>query len=386
MTKKLYYEDGYLAKFTAQVLSCEQSEKGYIIVLDQTAFYPEGGGQPADCGMLGGAKISYVYDKADVIYHIADRSLEVGSIVEGSIDFDRRFDLMQQHSGEHILSGLVHAKYGYNNVGFHLSSDYTTCDFDGELTREACLALEVAANEAIYKNLPISGVIYDDSDLEGRTYRSKLDLKGKIRLVTVPEYDTCACCGIHVKTTGEIGLIKVVNVERHRGGTRVTMLCGKRALYDYQQKQEVITKAGKLLSAQPETIITNLEKLQEEVGLGKLMISQLTSQLLSYKAEELLQTEEKAIFVYDEALTGDALRKLCILLTEKTDKIILVLTGSKENYKYALGAKEKDIRNLNKELTTAFNGKGGGKSGLCQGNLAGEANEIEAFFRKHIKE
>lgn len=385
MTKKLYYEDGYLARFTAQVLSCEQIEKGYIIVLDQTAFYPEGGGQPADCGMLGGAKISYVYDKADVIYHIADRSLEVGSIVEGSIDFDRRFDLMQQHSGEHILSGLVHAKYGYNNVGFHLSSDYTTCDFDGELTSKECMRLEVEANEAIYKNLPITGVIYDDSELKDRTYRSKLDLKGKIRLVTVPEYDTCACCGIHVKTTGEIGLIKVISVERHRGGTRVTMLCGKRALYDYQQKQEIIMKAGKLLSAQPETIITNLGKLQEDAGLGKLMISQLTNELLSYKAEELLETEEKAIFVYDEALTGEALRKLCILLTEKTDKIILVLTGSKENYKYALGAQEKDIRDLNKELITAFNGKGGGKSGLCQGNLTGEANEIEAFFRKHIE-
>ena len=386
MTKKLYYEDGYLSKFTAQVLSCEQSDKGYIIVLDQTAFYPEGGGQPADCGMLDKAKISYVYDKEDVIYHIADKSLKVGSIVEGSIDFDRRFDLMQQHSGEHILSGLVHAKYGYNNVGFHLSSDYTTCDFDGELTREQCLALEVEANEAIYKNLPITGVIYDDSELKDRAYRSKLDLKGKIRLITVPEYDTCACCGVHVKTTGEIGLIKVVNVERHRGGTRVTMLCGKRALYDYQQKQEVIAKAGSLLSAKPEAIITHLEKLQEELGLGKLMLSQLTNELLSYKAEELLQTEEKGIFVYDEALTGEALRKLCLLLTEKTEKIILVLAGSKESYKYALGAKEKDIRGLNKELTTVFNGKGGGKSGLCQGNIGGEAHKIEAFFREAIEE
>lgn len=386
MTKKLYYEDGYLTKFTAQVLSCEQNEKGYIIVLDQTAFYPEGGGQMADCGILGGAKISYVYDKADIIYHIADQSLAVGSTVEGSIDFDRRFDLMQQHSGEHILSGLVNTKYGYNNVGFHLSSDYMTCDFDGELTREECLALEAEANEAIYKNLPISGVIYDDSELKDRAYRSKLDLKGKIRLVTVPEYDTCACCGVHVKTTGEIGLIKVVSVERHRGGTRVTMLCGRRALRDYQQKQEIIRKANRLLSAQPETLITNLEKLQEEVGLGIQMISQLTSQLLNYKAEEVLQTEEEGIFVYDEALTGDALRKLCILLTEKTEKVILVLTGSKGNYKYALGANKRNIQEFNKELTTTFNGKGGGKSGLCQGNLTGEAHEIEAFFRKHMEE
>ena len=380
MTKKLFYEDGYLTDFSALVLGCEKSEKGYEIILDQTAFYPEGGGQPADTGLLGEARVSDVYEKQEVIYHLVDKALEVGSTINGKVDFKRRFDFMQQHSGEHILSGLVHAHYGFNNVGFHLASDYVTCDFDGELTREQVLELELKANEAIYRNLPISCIIYDDTEIKDWTYRSKLDLKGKIRLVTVPEFDTCACCGIHVSRTGEIGLIKITSVERHRGGVRITMLCGKRALIDYRTKQEVISKVGQMLSAKPEAIAYNLEKVQEELGQAKLKMVTLTMQLFEYKCEMYLQTETPAIFVAEEALTGELLRKLCILLTEKTEKIVLAITGEGENYKYALGAACEDVRELNKSLTTRFNGKGGGKSGLCQGNLVGSVEEIRSFF------
>lgn len=380
MTKKLFYEDGYLAKFTATVIKCTPCEKGYEVVLDQTAFYPEGGGQPADTGILGSSKVSYVYEIEDVIVHITDQALEVGSKVEGKIDFDRRFDLMQQHSGEHILSGLINKQYGYNNVGFHLASDYVTCDFDGELTKEQVLEIEQSANEAIYKNLEISCIIYDDNAIKEWAYRSKLELKGKIRLVTVPEYDVCACCGIHVKTTGEIGMIKVTNVERHRGGVRITMLCGKRALEDYGKKQEVISKVGQMLSAKPEVITLHLEKIQEELGQVKLKMASLTAQLFEYKSEAYLNTNAPAIFVCEEDLAGDLLRRLCILLTEKTEKMVLVLTGDGKNFKYALGAKALDVREMNKVLTGAFEGKGGGKSGLCQGNLVGNSEAIRQLF------
>lgn len=383
MTKKLYYEDGYRTRFTGKVISCEEGKKGLEVVLDQTAFYPEGGGQPADMGILGDAKVSYVFIKDEVIYHVVDKPLEVGAEVEGIIDFERRFDLMQQHSGEHILSGLVNSKYGYNNVGFHLSSDYTTCDFNGELTKEQIQEIETLANESVYKNLTIDCTIYNDKEIKDMPYRSKLELVGDVRLVTVPDYDTCACCGIHVKTTGEIGMIKCTNVERHRGGTRVTMLCGKRALKDTQQKQEIIAEVSKMLSAKPEVITTNLAKVQEELAEMKQKVASLTNELLEFKSVEYLNTEAPAISIYEKDLAGDVLRRMCLALIEKTDKIVLVLTGEDGNLKYALAAKNIDVRPLNKQLTSEFNGKGGGKSELCQGNLVGSVAEIKEFYLLH---
>lgn len=386
MTQKLYYKDSYMTQFTGKVLSCEEGKKGLEVVLDQTAFYPEGGGQPSDTGTLGNANVSYVFIKDEVIYHVVDKPLEVGSEVEGTIHFERRFDFMQQHSGEHIVSGLVNAKYGYNNVGFHLSSEYTTCDFDGELTKEQMQEIETLANEAIYENNVIDCTIYNDKEIKDRPYRSKLDLVGDVRLVTVPDYDTCACCGTHVKRTGEIGLIKCTNVERHRGGTRVTMLCGKRALKDAQQKQDIIAEVSKMLSAKPEVIVTNLSKIQEELSALKQKMANLTAEVFAYKADEYVKTDEPAVTVYEKDLAGDALRRFCLTLVEKTDKKVLVLTGEGENLKYALASSHEDVRSLNKRLTSQFNGKGGGKSELCQGNLTGSVAEIQAFYNLHYDE
>lgn len=383
MTRKLYYEDGYQTSFTATVMSCRVGKMGYEIVLNQTAFYPEGGGQPADIGVLQDVKVKDVRIKDGIIYHMTDGPLEVGQEVNGSIDFERRFDLMQQHSGEHIVSGLVNSKYGYNNVGFHLNSDYLTCDFDGELTKEQIQEIEILANEAIYKNLPIDCSIYQDEEIRDRVYRSKLDLAGEIRLVTVPEYDLCACCGTHVRTTGEIGLIKCISSERHRGGVRMTLLCGKRALKDYQTNKEIISESSKMLSAKPEMILNHLTRLYEELNAARQKVVNLTNELFEYKSEAYLKTEEPFVFAYESDLQGDSLRKLCLMLSEKTDKIILVVTGEGENLKYALGASKKDIRPLNKLLTEQFSGKGGGKSELCQGNLVGDKEEVKAFYKMH---
>ena len=381
MTRRLYYEDGYQTTFTATVISCEKGKAGYDIVLDQTAFYPEGGGQPADIGTLEDVKVQDVRIKEGIIYHMTDGPLEVGQEVRGKVDFERRFDLMQQHSGEHIVSGIVNSKYGYNNVGFHLNSDYMTCDFDGELTKEQVQEIEILANEAIYKNLPIDCTIYQDEEIRDRTYRSKLDLVGEIRLVTVPAYDTCACCGIHVRTTGEIGLIKCISSERHRGGVRMTILCGKRALKDYRAKQEIISESSRMLSAKPEMILSHVSKLQEELNVAKQKAMNLTNELFEYKSESYLKTEEPIIFAYESDLQGDSLRRLCLMLSEKSDKVVLVLTGEGKNFRYALGASKEDIRPFNKQLTEQFSGKGGGKSELCQGNLIGDIEEIKSFYK-----
>lgn len=384
MTKRLYYEDGYNAVFTGQVVSCSQSSAGYEVVLDETAFYPEGGGQPADTGLLGVAKVMDVYEKEGCIYHVTDQPLAVGSRVGGKIDFERRFDLMQQHSGEHIISGLVHAAYGFDNVGFHMSETYTTCDFNGELTKEQMKEIETRANEAVFSDLAIVCKTFKESDIQEIAYRSKKALEGEVRLVTVPGYDTCACCGIHVKTTGAIGLIKLTNVERHRGGTRVTMLCGKRALDDSQQKQEIVSEACKLLSSKKETVIQSIRRLQEERDELKMANAALKGQLFEHKSNTYLTSQEPGLYIEEPDLTGDELRRLCVLLTGKTERCVLVVTAVGETIKYALGSSARDIRPLNALLTTTFQGKGGGKKELCQGSLQVNQEELHAFYTLHI--
>ncbi len=380
MTKKLYYTDSYLTDFTATVLSCNEGKKGYEVVLDQTAFYPEGGGQPSDEGILGGVKVKDVRIKDHVIYHIVECPLEVGSSVEGKIDFDKRFDMMQQHSGEHIISGLINKHYGYNNVGFHLSRENMTADVDGELTSEQVAEIEYLANEAIYKNIPVQGAIYGQEEVREMTYRSKIELNEDVRLVTIPGYDTCACCGTHVKYTGEIGMIKFISSERHRGGTRLTLACGKRALKDYSKKQEIVSSAMAILSAKPEMITSHLQKLQEEFNETKFKLAEVKGKLFSYKVEEYIKCNQATLCICEEGLVPEELRKLCTLLIQKVDKTCLVVTPDATGFKYALGNSQIDIRPLCKAMNMKFQGKGGGSSELCQGSLLGEWEEIKLFL------
>lgn len=380
MTKKLYYTDSYLTDFTATVLSCNEGKKGYEVVLDQTAFYPEGGGQPSDEGILGGVKVKDVRIKDHVIYHIVECPLEVGNSVEGKIDFDKRFDMMQQHSGEHIISGLINKHYGYNNVGFHLSRENMTADVDGELTSEQVSEIEYLANEAIYKNIPVQGAIYGQEEVREMTYRSKIELNEDVRLVTIPGYDTCACCGTHVKYTGEIGMIKFISSERHRGGTRLTLACGKRALKDYSKKQEIVSSAMAILSAKPEMITSHLQKLQEEFNETKFKLAEVKGKLFSYKVEEYIKCNQATLCICEEGLVPEELRKLCTLLMQKVDKTCLVVTPDATGFKYALGNSQIDIRPLCKAMNMKFQGKGGGSSELCQGSLLGEWEEIKLFL------
>ena len=231
-TEKLFYNDSHLSKFTAMVLECEPYEKKegcYAVELDRTAFFPEGGGQYADTGKLKDAKVSDVREKNGRILHITDQPFEAGEIVEGEIDWETRFMKMQQHTGEHIVSGIVHARYGFNNVGFHLGTEDCTMDFDGEISKEALQEIELEANRAVWKNLTIEVSYPSKEELEELDYRSKIEIEGQVRIVSVPGYDICACCAPHVERTGEIGMIKLVNMQRYKGGVRVTMLCGSRA-------------------------------------------------------------------------------------------------------------------------------------------------------------
>ena len=222
MTEKLFYQDSHIAEFEAEVLSCTAAGAGYEIELDRTAFFPEGGGQYADTGMLGGVRVTDVQERDGRVLHMTDGPLDAGMRVTGRIDWEERFMKMQQHSGEHIVSGLVHARFGYNNVGFHLGTEDCTMDFGGVLTDEQLMEIEREANRAVWKNLEIEALYPTEEELKKLQYRSKIEIEGQVRIIVIPGYDVCACCAPHVKRTGEIGLIKLNHMQHYKGGVRVT--------------------------------------------------------------------------------------------------------------------------------------------------------------------
>lgn len=380
MTEKLFYKDSHLAEFTATVQSCEQEEKYYKVVLDRTAFFSEGGGQSADTGILDGVKVFDVQEKDGILYHMTEKPLKIGKTVEGKIDWDERFSKMQQHSGEHIVSGLIHQKYGYNNVGFHLGQDAVTMDFDGVITKEQLKEIEFLANEGVAKNLDILVDYPTGEELDKITYRSKIEIEGQIRIVTIEGYDVCACCAPHVKKTGEIGLIKLTNVQNYKGGVRITMLCGFRALADYNEKETSVRKVSVLMSAKENEIAEAVEQLKEEKAQLKNEIALLQEKLLRSKASQIAEGQEM-VCLFEPELEGNAPRELANLLLEKNIKICGIFFGNdSEGYRYVVGSRSVDTRPIAKCLNGKFSGRGGGKPEMVQGSLKGMENEIYQFF------
>ena len=260
MMKKLYYETPYVKTFMCTVISCVQGKQGYETILSQTGFYPEGGGQPSDTGTLGGIRVLDVQEKNGQIIHFLEQPIEIGSIAEGMIDWDRRFDYMQQHTGEHILSGLIHERFGYNNVGFHMGAEEVTIDFDGPVAMEEAEELELLANQVVFDNRPVKVLYPNEEELKTIPYRSKKELTGQVRIVEIPGADICACCGTHVERTGEVGLIKVTGIMNYKGGVRMTMVCGRQALVNFRDKQRQVLKISNLLSAKVKEVAQAVEK------------------------------------------------------------------------------------------------------------------------------
>ncbi len=378
MTERLFDKDAYLTEFTAGVISCEKTEKGFDTVLDKTAFFPEGGGQFCDLGVIGGAEVLDVQeDKEGIIHHLLASPINVGGEIPCKIDFARRFDFMQQHSGEHIFSGLAHENFGANNVGFHLGLNETLIDLDVPLGEESVAMLERKANEAIYKNIPIEISYPTEKELAVLPYRSKKALTGAIRIVTVPGYDICACCGTHCRRTGEIGIIKVTSFQNYKGGTRLFMLCGGRAFGDYQRKNSDVLRVTNRLSVKPEEIDMAVSRLESEITEHKIYESSLRKELFGLKAEAL-GTGDK-ICVFEKNLSPDELRRYCITLADNFG-VAAVFAGENGNYKYALVSKTENCSVIAKEINAKFNGRGGGKPELCQGSCAGNEEEIRNFF------
>ena len=380
MTERLFDENAYLTEFTANVLETKPSDDGkFLILLDKTAFFPEGGGQFPDLGILDDAAVLDVQeDKQGNIWHKCEKDFTAGQCIFGKIDFERRFDFMQQHSGEHIFSGLAHNHFGATNVGFHLGTDIVTIDLDVPLGEEDINTLEAEANDAIYKNLPIEISYPTPEELKQIPYRSKKELAGKIRIVTIPGYDICACCGTHVAKTGEIGIVKIISHQNYKGGTRFTMLCGKRALLDYQRKNHDVNKVTVGLSVKPEELCSAVERLENDITERKIYESALRNELFELKTASL--SGEKAI-LFESGLSPDEIRRFCLAATEKVG-IAAVFCGKDGEWKYAIASKEKNCNDIAKAVNSEFSGRGGGKPELVQGSCFGTRAEIEIFFSK----
>ncbi len=378
MTKKLFYQDGYMREFEACVLACEKTERGYEVVLDQTAFFPEGGGQYADPGWLGGTEVLDVQEKDGTIYHTMAMPLEVGATVKGRLDWDIRFERMQQHTGEHIISGIVHGRFGYENVGFHLGSDYCTMDFNGPISREELKEIELEANRIVFQNRKVEITYPSKEELASLTYRSKIEIEGQVRIVTIPGCDVCACCAPHLSATGEIGLIKLVSMVNYKGGERITMLCGFRALNDYEIKDENTKTISNLLSVKEYEVADAVSHLKEELGSVKGTVASLKQKILAYRAAKISVDEEVTI-IFDSDLSGNEPRELMNLLLDKGAKMCAVFAGTQEEgYRYVIGSKSEDVRPVCKKINSVFNGRGGGKPEMVQGSLHGDEKAIRS--------
>lgn len=378
MQKTLFYEDPYCREFESTVLQCEQKNDSYEIVLEETAFYPEGGGQPADRGWLGEAEVLDVHEKEDKIVHTCTAPLAVGSRVRGRLDFDRRFRHMQQHTGEHIFSGLIYKSYGYHNVGFHMGKDFITVDFDGLLTQEQIQQIEMAANEVVFADREVAVFYPSKEELATLCYRSKKELQGAIRIVEVPDADVCACCGTHVRRTGEIGPIKVTGNEKYKGGSRIFLQIGWMALEDYQTKADNVFRISNLLSAKPEAVSEAVERLQKLAGDQKFQLIQLKRELLQYKAAAL-QTQTGRLCVEAVHMEAAELRQLCDMLLSGNE-LVLVFAGDDEaGYKFVLGKKDGDVLEACKVFMCVCHARGGGKGNMLQGSADCTREQIITF-------
>ena len=380
-TEKLYYADPFLKEFTATVLDCQAGKNGYTVTLDRTAFYPEGGGQPADHGTLDGVAVTDVHEKNGVIFHNVDRAVEIGKTVSGSIDWARRFDHMQQHSGEHICSGLICGRYGCDNVGFHMGTDIVTIDFNADIPWEELLEIEGQANRYIQEDHPIDIQFHRGAELDAIDYRSKKPLEGDVRIVAFPGADCCACCGTHVLRSGQVGLVKFLSVQKFREGVRIELLCGQRALDYLSRTWEQAKTIGQHLSVKPVDAAAAVERLEGELSALKMRCAGLEEAVFAGIAAE--QAGKGNVLLFQPPMKPDSVRKLADAVSKACGGLAAVFAGEGSHYAYALGrADGQDISAAVKALNGALHGRGGGRNGFAQGSVEAAQSAIEAFFKE----
>ncbi len=380
MTRELYYENSYIKTFEAKVVECKACDEGYAVVLDQTGFYPGGGGQPFDTGVLDGQAVMEVYEKDGVIYHKLAQPLEEGRMVSGEVDLERRIDFMVQHTGEHIVSGIIDKQYGYANVGFHLAPTYMTADFDGELNEAQLEEVERLANEAVKTQRCVETAFYDEKSIESMNYRSKKALTGRVRLVRVGEYDCCACCGTHVNAVNEVGMIKIIQAERHRGGMRLTILCGERARNYFNDSLNTLRDISAMTSAKRGEESEAIRRLQQEIL--QLKQERVTRNQAFYQLKASQYLYDRPLFIVEPSIAPQELKYLAEAMTPFIQQTVLLIVPKQDSLHYMVMSQDEDVRPFVKALNQTFNGKGGGKPHLCQGSLEAKVEEVEAYFDK----
>ncbi len=377
--KRLFRENPYQTEFSAVVLTCEPQGEHFAVTLDATCFHPEGGGQPADTGTLGDAKVLDAHEKDKEILHTTDLPLAVGETIAGKVDWLRRFSLMQHHTGEHIVSGIVHKLFKLDNVGFHMGNAMVTVDFSGELSAEQLALVELAANRLVFADVAVQESYPEADALAALSYRSKKALSGDVRIITIPEADCCACCGTHVAKTGELGLIKLLAPQRYKGGTRVGLLCGEKALADYRQKDASVAEISHLLSAKPAEIAQAVQRILNENDTLRAELATARDRLFALRMESL-DRGDRYLCLFEEDLTPNELRRFCTQLIAHRPGPCLLLCGDDTNgYRYALGVAQGDARALSRELHQALGGKGGGNAQLVQGTIAASRQHIMEY-------
>jgi alanyl-tRNA synthetase len=378
---ELFYTNPYLREFDATVVACTEGKKGFEVVLDNTAFYPEGGGQPADLGTLGEAKVSDVRRQNGVIVHFTDKALEVGATVHGVLDWERRYDNMQNHTGEHVLSGVINHAFGYENVGFHMHDDAITIDMDGPMTDDDVKAMEKAANDMIKADIAVDISFPSAEERAAMGFRSKKELTGKVRIVNIPTADCCACCGTHVKSTQEVGIIKVLSASKHRGGTRIEFVCGDRALRDFTKKHDEVIKVSRLLSVKPDEVAAAVEKTLQTLVARDERIAQMNQRYFEMKTT-MLPADQTILTLFEEGLTPFELKLFGTQVAESKKAQVTALLAPAAAadgtvvYNYVIAWDDARLREASKTLNQRLNGRGGGKD-MVQGSFKADRTEIE---------
>lgn len=380
-TNKLYYVNSRESGFSAVVTGCNEHPGGFNLTLDRTLFYPEGGGQPCDTGYISDAKVTAVYEKDGVVYHIADRAVAPGTAVDCKIDWERRFAFMQGHTGEHLVSGIL-LRRGLNNVGFHMGTDFTTIDVDGPISLAELDEVERLANRAVYENIPVTAAFPDTGVLQTRPFRCKLPAErligGEIRIVSIPGYDDCACCGVHCSATGEVGLVKLLDAHAYKGGTRIYMLCGGKALADYNKKNKDIYALSALLSAKPLETAAAVTALRQDNGNLKAALANAKNRLFQLLVQGI--PDDTKIFVhFEDDLSPDELRRLATLAADKAGTAV-IFSGDGDAFKYAVASKTGDAKTLAARMNESLGGKGGGSPALAQGTVTAGETEIRIYW------
>lgn len=379
MTELLYYKDQYLKDFTATVVEVNKKGNFYEIVLDKTAFFPELGGQTSDTGIIGDGKVLRADEADGRIIHTVDRELKVGDTLNCRVNFDERFEKMQSHTAEHLVCGIIHKEYGFDNVGFHLADSEVTLDVSGVMTREMIERVELIANRAIYENVEVRASFPTAEEAADLEYRSKLDITENLRIVSIVGYDDCACCAPHVKRTGEIGLIKILDFMKHRGGTRIRLLAGFRGMRDYIKRCEAASEISSMLCVPQSEIAIGVKDYMAAAFANEGRIKAASGRIIELEDSLVAPTDKNAV-VFAKSITASDARELVNRMMKKVSGLSVVLLGIDGAYSYVMGSENFDVTSACRAANTALCGKGGGRPPMVQGSFSATKEEIERYF------